>query len=198
VTGLFFGSFNPIHVGHLIIANYMVEFTDLSEVWFVISPHNPFKKKESLLNNIHRLQLVRIAIEDNKKLKASNIEFSMSQPSYTADTLAYLRDKYPKKKFALIMGSDNLETFHRWKNYENILINHKIYVYPRPDSNGGELRNHNNIKMVNAPMIEISASFIRNAIREKKDVRYMLTESVYQYIREMHFYKKVASETKSN
>ncbi len=190
MIGLFFGSFNPIHVGHLIIANYMVEFTDLKEVWFVISPHNPHKAKETLLNDNHRLQLVRIAIEYNNKLKASTIEFSMPQPSYTADTLAYLKDKYPKKKFALIMGSDNLESFHKWKNYEYILNHYSIYVYPRPKSDGGILRNHENVKMINAPLVEISASFIRNAIKEKKDVRYMLTDSVYQYIQEMHFYKK--------
>ena len=190
MVGLFFGSFNPIHIGHLIIANYMVEFTDLKEVWFVVSPHNPLKAKESLLNDLHRLQLVRIAIEYNNKLKASNIEFGLPQPSYTSDTLAFLKDKYPQKKFALIMGSDNLDGFHKWKNYEFILNNYPIYVYPRPSSDGGVLKNHPNVKMVNAPLIEISASFIRKAIGDKKNVMYMLTDSVYQYILEMNFYKK--------
>lgn len=190
MVGLFFGSFNPIHVGHLIIANYMHEFTDLSEIWFIISPQNPFKTKETLLSDNHRLQLVRIAIENNPHFKASNIEFSLPQPSYTSNTLAYLKDKYPTKKFALIMGSDNLETFHKWKNYEYILNNYSIYIYPRPTSDGGNLKNHSNVKMVNAPLVEISASFIRKAIKAKKDVRYMLTGPVYQYIKEMHFYEK--------
>lgn len=190
MVGLFFGSFNPIHVGHLIIAGYMLEFTDLKEVWFVISPHNPLKAKETLLEDHHRLQLVRIAIENSTKLKASNIEFDMPKPSYTSNTLAYLKDKYPKKRFALIMGSDNLETFHKWKNYEYILNNYCLYVYPRPASDGGNLKSHANVKMVNAPLVEISASFIRAAIKVKKDVRYMLTEPVYHYIKEMHFYEK--------
>lgn len=190
MVGLFFGSFNPIHVGHLIIANFMVEFTELKEVWFVVSPHNPLKNKESLLDDMHRLQLVRIAIENNHKLKASNIEFELPQPSYTSHTLAYLKEKYPKKKFALIMGSDNLESFHKWKNYEFLLNNYLLFVYPRPTSDGSHLKNHKNVRLVNAPLIEISASFIRKALKEKKDVRYMLTEAVYEYCKEMHFYEK--------
>jgi nicotinate-nucleotide adenylyltransferase len=123
-VGLFFGSFNPIHIGHLIIAEYMLEFTDLNELWFVVSPHNPLKEKKTLLADNHRLALVRIAIEDNPKFKVSDIEFKMPQPSYTSKTLAYLSDKYPNKEFVLLIGSDNLQTFHKWKNYEQIIKNY--------------------------------------------------------------------------
>ena len=131
--GLFFGSFNPIHIGHLIIANYMINFSDLTEVWFVISPQNPFKEKKTLLSEHHRLELVRIAIEDNNNLKVSDIEFKLPQPSYTINTLTYLQEKYPKKKFSLIMGEDNLKTFHKWKNYEEIIKYYELYIYPRPN-----------------------------------------------------------------
>ncbi len=130
-VGLYFGTFNPIHVGHLIIANYMAEYTDLDEVWFVVSPHSPHKEKKSLLKDYHRLAMVDIAIEENTKLKSSNVEFKLPKPSYTATTLAYLKDKYPTKEFALMMGEDNLRSFHKWFNYETILDQHKIYVYPR-------------------------------------------------------------------
>ena len=188
--GLFFGTFNPIHVGHLVIANYMAEFTDLDKVWFVVSPHNPLKKKETLLADNHRLALVREAIGDNKKLKASNIEFSLPQPSYTINTLVHLNEKYPKDKFVLIMGCDNIQTFHKWKNHEEILKHHEIYVYPRKGADGGDLKNHPKVKMTDAPLMEISSSFIRKAIKEKKDVRYMMPESVYDYVKEMNFYKK--------
>ena len=133
-TGLFFGSFNPIHIGHLVIANYMLEFTDLDEVWFIISPHNPLKDKKTLLGDHHRYYMVNMAIEDNYRLKASNIEFNMPQPSYTIHTLAYLKEKYPDKNFILIAGSDNLPTFHKWKNYEEILKQYSLYVYPRLDA----------------------------------------------------------------
>lgn len=188
--GLFFGSFNPIHVGHLIIADYMAQFTELQQVWFVISPHNPFKEKNSLLDDHHRYRLVQLAIENNSRLKASNVEFKLPQPSYTINTLAHLYEKFPKHEFALIMGSDNLETFHKWKNYDKILEYHALYVYPRPGSDGGDLKNHPGVKMVDTPLLELSASFIRKAIKEKKDVRYMLTDPVYNYINEMHFYEK--------
>jgi nicotinate-nucleotide adenylyltransferase len=188
--GLFFGSFNPIHIGHLVIANYMAEFTDLEEVWFVVSPHNPLKNKSSLLPNDQRLRLVREAIYDYSKFKASNIEFSLPQPSYTINTLTYLKEKHPDKQFVLILGSDNLNTFNKWKNYEEILNQYELYVYPRPGTDGGELKNHPKVKIVNAPQMDISATFIRNAIREKKNIRFMLPEPVHQYISEMHFYEK--------
>ena len=188
--GLFFGSYNPIHVGHLVIANYMVEFTDLDQLWFVVSPQNPFKKKSSLLPDYQRLQLVNIATENNIKFKASNIEFSLPRPSYTVDTLTYLHDKFPKHNFVLIMGSDNLENFHKWKNYEEILKYYEIYVYPRPHSKDNDFINHTKVKIVNAPIMEISSSFIRKSIKEGKDIQYFLPEKVYNYITEMHFYEK--------
>lgn len=190
VTGLFFGSFNPVHNGHMIIAQYMCEYTDMHEVWMVVSPHNPLKPAGSLLQDYHRLQLVRIAIGDYKKIKASNIEFSLPKPSYTINTLTYLCEKYPDTQFALIMGMDNLCTLKKWKNYEQILENYKIYVYPRKDSDDCELANHPNVIITSAPLMELSSTFIRNGIKSKKDVRYMLPESVFNFIDEMNFYKK--------
>jgi nicotinate-nucleotide adenylyltransferase len=200
--GLYFGTFNPIHVGHLVIANHMAEYTDLDEVWLVVTPQNPLKKKTSLLEDYHRLAMVKIAIDDNTKLRASDIEFTLPKPSYTVNTLVYLREKYPEKKFALIMGEDNLRTLHKWKNYEEILAQHKIYVYPRTlteseleemnqiDSNSKpEVYNHANIILVDAPVMKVSASFIRKSIQDKKDVRYLLTEPVFKYVEEMNFYK---------
>ncbi len=189
-VGLFFGSFNPIHVGHLVLANYMLEFTDLDKIWFVISPHNPLKNKTSLLPERQRLQMVQLAIEENNKLKASDIEFKLPQPSYTINTLTYLKEKFPKNEFALILGADNLENFRKWKNYEEILKQYQLYVYPRPDTDGGTLNKHPKVTLVNAPLMEISSTFIRQAIKEKKDVRYFLPDAVWQYIQEMHFYKK--------
>lgn len=189
-VGLFFGSFNPVHVGHMVIANYMAEFTDLDKIWFVVSPHNPFKKKSTLLHDHHRLELVRLAIGDSIKLQASDIEFKLPQPSYTINTLAYLLDKYPKNEFSLIMGSDNLEGLHKWKNAEDILKNHNIYVYPRPASDGGALKLHSNVKWTEAPLMELSSTFLREAIKNKRDVQHMIPFQAYEYIKEMHFYKK--------
>ena len=146
-TGLFFGSFNPIHNGHMLLANYMLSFTDLERLWFVVSPHNPLKEKSSLLANNHRLELVKLAIGVNNKMKASNIEFKLTQPSYTVNTLAHLQEKFPQNTFVLIMGSDNLQSFHKWKNYEHILEHYELYVYPRPGFDGGDLRNHKNVKL---------------------------------------------------
>jgi nicotinate-nucleotide adenylyltransferase len=188
-AGLFFGSFNPIHIGHLIIAEYMLEFTDLDELWFVVSPHNPLKDKKTLLADNHRLTLVRIATEDNPKLKVSDIEFKMPQPSYTSKTLAYLSEKYPTKQFVLLMGSDNLNTFTKWKNYEYIIDNYEIYVFPRKGSMNIPVT-LKKTKITDAPLLEISSTFIRKAIKDKKEVRYFLPVKVYEYIREMHFYEK--------
>lgn len=201
--GLFFGTYNPIHVGHLVIANHLANYTELDEVWLVVSPQNPLKKKDSLLQDYHRLALVRVAIEDNPKLKASDIEFSLPKPSYTSNTLAHINEKYPDYSFALIMGEDNLRTFHKWKNYADILKNNQIYVYPRVLTEqekevneinvevNNELRNHQNVIMCDdVPVMKISASFIRGAIKEKKDVSYLLTQSVFKYLTEMHFYEK--------
>lgn len=188
--GLFFGSFNPVHVGHMVLANYLLEYTDLDKIWFVISPHNPLKKKSSLLDEKHRLQLVNLAIGDNAKIKASDIEFKLSQPSYTVVTLAYLKEKYSEHEFALILGEDNLLSFNKWKNYEEILKHHQLYVYPRPNTEKSEFHNHPQIKLVNAPLMEVSSTEIRKAIQEKKDVRYFMPNAVWEYIKEMHFYEK--------
>jgi len=189
-TGLFFGSFNPIHIGHLAIANYLAVFTDLEQVWFVVSPQNPLKPKESLLSDYHRLALVREAIGDNTRYKASNIEFNLPKPSYTINTLTHLKEDYPERQFVLIMGADNLQTLHKWKNYEQILEQYEVYVYPRKETTPGEFSTHPKVKMIDAPIMEISATFIRQAIKAKKDVSFFLHAAVYEYIREMHFYEK--------
>lgn len=189
--GLYFGTFNPIHVGHLIIANYMAEFTDLDEVWMVITPHNPLKKKQTLLDDIQRLSMVRIAVEDYPKLKASAIEFDLPQPNYTVHTLAHLEEKYPDHSFCLIMGEDNLKSFHKWKNFEMILDNYPIYIYPRISEGAVETRfkNHPKITSVPAPIIQLSSTFIRKATKDGKNVRPMLPEAVWKYLDEMNFYK---------
>ncbi len=193
-TGLYFGSFNPIHIGHLAIANYMVEYTDMEEVWFVVSPHNPLKDKSTLLENHHRLELVRLAIGTDMRFRASDIEFRLPKPSYTIDTLAYLGEQFPNKQFGLIMGSDNLNTLPRWKNYQEVLKNHHLYVYPRPGYPANpELLDEfkeMGIHMTEAPRMEISSEFIRRSIREKKNLNYFLPGNVFTYIREMHFYEK--------
>jgi len=191
-VGLFFGSFNPIHVGHTIIANHMVEYTDLDEVWLVVSPQNPFKKKSSLLHQNHRLELVFRATEDYSQLKPSDIEFQLPQPSYTSNTLAYLHEKYPQHKFSLIMGSDNLTTIHNWHNSDHLLKNFNFYIYPRLDhiSLPESYKESKNIQLVKAPIIEISASEIRKGISEGKSVRALLPEKAWLYLDEMNFYKR--------
>ena len=188
--GLYFGSFNPIHIGHLMIASYMIEFSDLKEVWFVVSPQNPMKEKSSLLGDYHRLAMVNVAVENDSRLKSCNIEFKLPQPSYTVDTLTYLKEKYPQKEFCLIMGSDNLENIDKWKNYEQIFEQYSIYVYPRPDYDGDKFKDHLKVNLVQAPLLEISSTFIRSAIKAKKNVSYFLPENVYEYLQEMHFYEK--------
>lgn len=188
--GLFFGSFNPIHIGHLIIANYMVTHTGLQQVWLVVSPQNPLKRKQTLARDYDRLYLVRLATDDNPDLKASNIEFDLPKPSYTIDTLAYLKEKYSQKEFILIMGGDNLATFHKWKNYETILKHHQIYVYNRPDYDLGKLQSHPNVHIFDAPMMYISASYIRKCIQNGKSVRYLVPDSVYEYLESSNIYKK--------
>lgn len=190
-VGLFFGTFNPIHIGHLIIANYMAEFSDLDQVWFVVTPLSPFKKKQSLLSNHHRLALANIAVEDFPKLQTSTIEFDLPQPNYTINTLVHLEEKFPQHTFTLIMGEDNLKGFHKWKNYETILSNYTIYVYPRIGNNTipQQFQNHSKIKQISAPIIQISSTFIRQSIQQQKDIRAMLLPSVWKYIDEMNFYK---------
>ncbi len=189
-VGLLFGSFNPIHSGHLILANYMAEFTDLDEVWFVVSPQNPLKNKSTLLADYHRLTLVRLAVEDSSNIGVSNIEFSMPKPSYTIDTLTWLHEKHPGYNFVVICGTDVFENFHKWKNYKEILNQYSMYVYPRPGYKMGDYKNHPSIKLQNAPLMEISSSFIRKGIKEKKNMNFWMPTSVYDYILEMHFYEK--------
>lgn len=189
--GLYFGTFNPIHVGHLIIANHMAEYSDLDKIWMVITPHNPFKKKKSLLDNHHRYQIVQRALEDYDKIEPCTIEFDLPQPNYTVNTLAHLTEKYPQHEFCLIMGEDNLKGLHRWKNYEAILSFYKIYVYPRISEGNVavEFENHSAITKVDAPIIEISATAIRQGIATGKNIRPLLPENVYEYIDEMNFYR---------
>ncbi|MBL4663415.1 MAG: nicotinate-nucleotide adenylyltransferase [Flavobacteriaceae bacterium] len=189
--GLYFGTFNPIHVGHLTIANYLVEFSDLDEVWMVVTPHNPHKKKKTLLDDIHRLTMVRVALEDYPKLKASNIEFDLPQPNYTVNTLAHMEETYPNQQFCLIMGEDNLKSLHKWKNYEVILERYFIYVYPRISEGKVEHQfvAHEKITKVNAPIMELSSTFIRKAISEGKNIRPMLPQNVWEYLDEMNFYR---------
>ena len=188
--GLFFGSFNPIHIGHLALANYMVNYTEMQEVWLVVSPHNPLKKKSQLLNQNDRLHLVNLALDFHPSIKASNFEFDLPQPSYTINTLVRLKEKYPQHEFSLIMGQDNLTSFNKWKNYEEILKRNHIYVYPRPNSGPSEFDEHPNIHFTEAPVMEISSTFIRNAIKEKKDVRFFTHPKVWEEIDTMNFYKK--------
>jgi nicotinate-nucleotide adenylyltransferase len=196
-VGLYFGSFNPIHVGHMAIANYMVEFTDMDQVWFVISPQNPFKKRKSLLSGHQRLELVERAIEGDDRFRASDIEFKMPTPSFTIDTLTWLAGKYPKIRFVIVMGSDGLPTFGKWKNADEIRKNYRRYVYPRPGfpvglSPGGDASRYaaeENLEVVDAPLIEISSSFIREAIAGGRDIRHFLPRAVWQYLDEMNFYR---------
>ena len=186
--GLFFGSFNPIHIGHKVIASYLVDFTDLDKVMFVVSPQNPLKQKISLLDQYHRLQIIRAEVEDNSKLEVSDIEFDMLKPSYTIDTLVRLKEKHPENDYSIIMGSDNLQNFHKWKNYEQILEDYSVYVYPRP---GYEISgSHKNIHLIEGvPQMEISSSFIRKAIKEGKDISYLMPEKAWIYMDEMNFYR---------
>ncbi|HLS37425.1 MAG TPA: nicotinate (nicotinamide) nucleotide adenylyltransferase [Sphingobacterium bovisgrunnientis] len=180
--GLFFGSFNPIHIGHLIIANYMANFTELDEVWFVVSPQNPFKEKKSLGNMYDRLEMVNLAIEGLEKLRASNIEFNLPQPSYTIDTLVYLQEKYPNKDFVLIMGEDNLAGLLKWKNADIILRDYRIIVYPRPGYDGGDLKNHPSVTLTDTPVMELSSTFVRKAIKENKNIKFLTPDKVVEFI----------------
>ncbi|MBL7813654.1 MAG: nicotinate-nucleotide adenylyltransferase [Saprospiraceae bacterium] len=186
--GLFFGSFNPIHVGHLIIANYMATQTDLQQVWLVVSPQNPLKPKNTLARDRDRLNMVQAAIDDNPKLKASNIEFDLPKPSYTIDTLTYLAEKYPQHEFALIMGGDNIATLHKWKNYELILRGYDIYVYRRPNYDLGELATHPRVKLFDAPLMDISATYIRNCLQNGKPIQYLVPDVVLNYLSEAKIY----------
>ena len=189
-TGLYFGSFNPIHIGHLAIANYMIEYSDLDELWFVVSPQNPLKEKKTLLKDHHRLEMVRLALADDNRFRVSDIEFKLPIPSYTIDTLAYLGEKYPGHEFQLVMGADQLRTFRRWKHTELIAQNYHRLIYPRPGVDPESLKSVPNATVVNAPLMEISSSFIRQAIKDGKDIRHLVPTPAYTYMREMHFYEK--------
>ncbi|WP_323026776.1 nicotinate (nicotinamide) nucleotide adenylyltransferase [Gelidibacter japonicus] len=189
--GLYFGTFNPIHIGHLIIANHMAEYSDLDQVWFVVTPQSPFKVKASMLDNHDRFEMVYRATADYPKLRANDIEFGMPQPNYTINTIAYLQEKFPMHEFALIMGEDNLKSLHKWKNYELILANHHVYVYPRLSEGKVESQfdQHPKIHKVSAPIMELSSTFIRKSIKEGKNVKPMLPEHVWEYVDEMNFYR---------
>lgn len=188
--GLFFGSFNPIHTGHLIIANYMAHYTDLEEVWLIVSPHNPLKKKDSLINMYDRLEMVNLALEPAENIRSSTVEFSLPQPSYTIDTLIHLREKHPATAFALIMGSDNLRSLKKWKNYEIILRDYEILVYPRPAYPAPtELKNHPAITITDTPLMEFSSTFIRNAVKANKNIRYFVPDTVKAFIESKALYK---------
>ncbi|MGO4905516.1 nicotinate (nicotinamide) nucleotide adenylyltransferase [Flavobacterium sp. W20_MBD1_R3] len=200
--GLYFGTFNPIHIGHLIIANHMAEYANLDQIWMVVTPHNPFKKKSTLLDDSHRLQMVHLATEDFMKINPSDIEFKLSQPNYTVNTLVHLEEKYPNYEFSLIMGEDNLRSLHKWKNYEAILAHHEIYVYPRmeakhqtseaisTETENTLFKGHPKIHMIDAPVVEISSTFIRDNIKKGKNVQPLLPAKVWEYIDHNNFYKK--------
>ncbi|RNL93062.1 nicotinate-nucleotide adenylyltransferase [Sinomicrobium pectinilyticum] len=190
-TGLYFGTFNPIHIGHVIIANHFAEHSDLDEIWLVVTPHNPFKKKNSLLPDHHRLEMVYRATNELEKLKPSDIEFKLPQPNYTVNTLVHLQEKYPGREFCLIMGEDNLKGLHKWKNHDIILQNHSVYVYPRITTapEPPPLQDHPRIRKIDAPVIEISSTAIRRDIKEGKNVTPLLHPAVWKYIDEMNFYR---------
>ena len=191
-VGLYFGTFNPIHIGHLIIANHMAEFSELDEVWMVITPQSPFKTKKSLLDNHHRYQMVFEATAAYPKLKPSKIEFDLPQPNYTINTLVHLEEKYQDEyKFSLIMGEDNLKSFHKWKNYETILENYSLHVYPRISEGKVEhqFKNHPKVNKIDAPIIEVSSTFIRKQHAFGKNIKAMLPDSVWKYMDEMNFYR---------
>jgi nicotinate-nucleotide adenylyltransferase len=188
-VGLFFGSFNPIHIGHLIIANIMAETTDLDQVWFVVTPHNPLKPSKSLLHDFDRYDMVRAAVYEHYKLQVSDIEFHLPKPNYTIHTLVQLSEKHPDKKFKVIVGEDNLQSLPKWKNYERIVEDYGLYVYPRPNVAVSELKNHPNVRMVPAPMMDISATFIRNCIRNRHSIRYLVPDAVEAIIRDKKHYQ---------
>lgn len=187
--GLYFGSFNPVHVAHLIIANHILNETDIEKVWFVVSPQNPFKSESSLLNEYHRLHLVKLATEDDNRIKASDIEFNLPKPSYTTATLAYLKEKNPEHEFCIIMGSDSFQNLHKWKNFEVIVNEYDVYVYLRP---GFEVTNKLNAKLhiVEAPLLQLSATQIRQYVKEGKSIRYLVPENVREEIAKGGYYKK--------
>jgi len=187
--GLYFGSFNPIHIGHLIIANFFINETELKKVWLIVSPQNPLKKNNNLLNEYDRLHLARLSTEEDNRITVSDIEFNLPRPSYTVETLIYLQEKYPKHEFSIIMGSDSFMNLNKWKNYEKIIKGYQIYIYKRE---GFEIDNtiSANIKIVNTPILQISATYIRELIKAGKSIRYLVPENVREEIESRKFYKK--------
>jgi nicotinate-nucleotide adenylyltransferase len=186
--GLFFGSFNPIHIGHLIIANTIADSGEVSQVWLVVSPHNPFKKSNTLLHEFDRFDMVRLAIADNEKLNVTDIEFHLPKPSYTIDTLTYLHEKYPQYEFKIIIGEDNLKGFEKWKNHHKILEYYEVLVYPRPNSEKTHFHSHAKVKFVQAPLIDLSATYIREKVRQHQSIKYLVHEDVETLIRVKGFY----------
>jgi nicotinate-nucleotide adenylyltransferase len=187
--GLFFGSFNPIHIGHLIIANYMANHTSLDKVWLVVSPHNPLKEKKDLIQVYDRLEMAKLAIEEAENISVSDVELKLPQPSYTIDTLTHLRELYPEHEFILIMGADNLKSLKKWKNYELILRDYHIYIYPRPGFENEELQNHPAVTITKTPLMELSSTFIRKAIADDKNVQFFLPDKVIEFIDSKSLYK---------
>lgn len=185
---LYFGSFNPIHTGHLIIAGHVLSHCNVDSVWFVVSPQNPLKETTSLLNENHRLHLVRLAIENEPKFKASNIEFTMPRPSYTIDTLVYLQEKYPQHEFSIVLGSDSFLNIKKWKNYQQILDNYRIIIYKRPGLDIDETISKN-IEIAEAPLLDISSTYIRKLIKEKKSIRFLVAEEVMNEIEANNYYR---------
>jgi nicotinate-nucleotide adenylyltransferase len=186
--GLFFGSFNPIHIGHLILAQAILDKSEIDKIWFIVSPQNPFKKKTTLLHEFDRIDMIRAAINENTSFEASDIEFNLKKPSYTVDTLVHLIAKYPQHDFSLIMGEDNLENFHKWKNSDYILENHDLLVYPRPKSKKHQLSDTSRVKMIEAPVLDISATYIRKSIQNGKSIRYMVVNEVEELIKSRRYY----------
>ena len=186
--GLYFGSFNPIHIGHLIVANHIVENTEVDKIWFVVSPHNPLKDAHSLLNEYHRLHLVELAIEDDTRFRASNVEFHLPKPSFTIDTLTYLVEKFPLEKFSVILGSDSFQNIHRWKNFENLVAHYSFIVYKRPGFDIKETHGAD-ITVMDAPLLQISSTYVRQQIKTGKSVRYLLPEPVFRYVEDNRYYK---------
>ncbi len=187
--GLFFGSFNPIHAGHLIIASYLAHYTGLDKVWLVVSPHNPLKDRNALINMYDRLEMARLATDQAADIVVSDAEFRLPQPSYTIDTLTHLQERYPAHQFSLIMGSDNLASFKKWKNYELILRDYRIYVYPRPGYEGSDLSGHPSITFTDTPLMEISSTFIRKSIKEGKNVQFFVPDAVLSFIESKSLYR---------
>jgi len=186
---LYFGSFNPVHIGHMAIANYVCEYAGVDGLWFVVSPQNPLKQKRSLLDSRTRLHLVELAIGDYSRMRASDIEFGLSQPSFTVNTLMHLKQKYPDHEFQLLMGADNLESLHKWKNYEYLLENYTIWVYPRPGTDAEVWARYPSVRRIDAPLIEISSTFIRESIAAGRDVRFYMPAPVARYAEDMLLYR---------